>query len=45
MTPSRPALLALFDRLAPGVVAEVDIYCARVGGVDPAELLAELGWS
>lgn len=39
----RPALLALFDRLEPGIVAEVDIYWARVGGVDPAELLRELG--
>ncbi len=39
----RPALLALFDRLEAGIVAEVDIYWARVGGVDPAELLRELG--
>jgi sugar phosphate isomerase/epimerase len=39
----RPALLALFDRLEPGIVAEVDIYWARVGGLDPAELLHELG--
>jgi sugar phosphate isomerase/epimerase len=39
----RPALLALFDRLEPGIVAEVDIFWARVGGVDPAELLRELG--
>ncbi|MGH7291529.1 MAG: sugar phosphate isomerase/epimerase family protein, partial [Myxococcota bacterium] len=39
----RPALLALFDRLEPGIVAEVDIYWARVGGVDPAALLRELG--
>ena len=39
----RPALLALFDHLAPDVVAEVDVYWAQVGGVDPAELIAELG--
>jgi sugar phosphate isomerase/epimerase len=39
----RPALLALFDRLDPGIVAEVDIYWARVGGMDPAELVGELG--
>lgn len=39
----RPALLALFDRLDPGIVAEVDIYWARVGGVDPAVLISELG--
>ena len=39
----RHALLHLFDRAAPGVAAEVDIYWARVGGADPAELAAELG--
>ncbi len=39
----RPALLALFDRLAPDVVAEVDVYWAKVGGTDPAALLAALG--
>jgi sugar phosphate isomerase/epimerase len=39
----RPALLHLFDRLAPEVLAEVDIYWAAVGGSDPADLVAELG--
>jgi sugar phosphate isomerase/epimerase len=39
----RPGLLALFDRLAPDVVAEVDIYWAQVGGTDPTVLLGELG--
>lgn len=39
----RPALVALFERLEPGVLAEVDIYWAKVGGVDPAELVSELG--
>jgi sugar phosphate isomerase/epimerase len=39
----RPALLHLFDRLDPRVVAEVDIYWARVGGCDSAEIVAELG--
>jgi sugar phosphate isomerase/epimerase len=39
----RPALLHLFDALDPSIVAEVDISWARVGGVDPAALLRELG--
>jgi len=39
----RPALVALFDRLEPDVLAEVDIYWAKVGGVDPVELVTELG--
>ncbi|HEY8216775.1 MAG TPA: sugar phosphate isomerase/epimerase [Acidimicrobiia bacterium] len=39
----RPALLHLFDRLDPRVVAEVDIYWASVGGSDPADLVAALG--
>ncbi|MGQ0434905.1 MAG: sugar phosphate isomerase/epimerase family protein, partial [Microthrixaceae bacterium] len=39
----RPALLELFDRLDPSVVAEVDIYWAKVGGSDPVELVRELG--
>jgi sugar phosphate isomerase/epimerase len=39
----RPALLHLFDHLDPSVVAEVDVYWAKVGGVDPAQLLTELG--
>jgi sugar phosphate isomerase/epimerase len=39
----RPALLHLFDRVDPGVVAEVDIYWARVGGSDPEALVRALG--
>jgi sugar phosphate isomerase/epimerase len=39
----RPALLHLFDQLDPSVVAEVDVYWAKVGGVDPVQLLTELG--
>jgi len=38
----RPALVHLFDRVDPGVVAEIDVYWARVGGVDPAALVADL---
>ena len=36
-------MLHLFDALDPDVIAEVDIYWAKVGGVDPAALVAELG--
>jgi sugar phosphate isomerase/epimerase len=43
MPDGRAALLHLFDYLAPDVIAEVDIYWAQVGGVDPRELVAELG--
>jgi sugar phosphate isomerase/epimerase len=39
----RPALLHLFDALDPSVFAEVDIYWAQVGGVDPEQLVRELG--
>ncbi|HEY3832290.1 MAG TPA: sugar phosphate isomerase/epimerase [Acidimicrobiia bacterium] len=39
----KPALLHLFDALDPQTVAEVDIYWAKVGGVDPAALVAEMG--
>jgi sugar phosphate isomerase/epimerase len=39
----RPALLHLFDHLAPTVFAEVDIYWAQVGGSDPKEVVTELG--
>jgi len=39
----RPALLHLFEQVEPGVIAEVDVYWAQVGGVDPAALLRELG--
>jgi sugar phosphate isomerase/epimerase len=38
-----PALIHLFRALDPAVIAEVDIYWAQVGGVDPAALVAELG--
>jgi sugar phosphate isomerase/epimerase len=43
MPDGRPALLHLFEHLAPEVFAEVDIYWARVGGTDPAALVSELG--
>jgi sugar phosphate isomerase/epimerase len=33
----------LFARLDPGVFAEIDTYWARVGGRDPAKVIAELG--
>lgn len=39
----RAALLHLFDMLDPGVVSEIDIYWAQVGGVDPVQLVAEMG--
>jgi sugar phosphate isomerase/epimerase len=39
----RPGLVHLYERLDPAVVAEVDVYWAQVGGVDPAALVAELG--
>ena len=35
MPDGRPALLHLFEHLAPDVFAEVDIYWAQVGGSDP----------
>ena len=43
MPDGRPALLHLFDHLAPDVIAEVDIYWAQVGGSDPKAIVAELG--
>ena len=43
MPDGRPALLHLFEHLAPDVFAEVDIYWAQVGGSDPTELVTELG--
>jgi sugar phosphate isomerase/epimerase len=43
MPDDRPALLHLFEHLAPDLVAEVDVYWAQVGGCDPAELVAALG--
>src|SRR5262249_25477106 len=39
----RPALLHFFDAVEPGVFAEVDVYWAQVGGVEPSALLAALG--
>jgi sugar phosphate isomerase/epimerase len=39
----RTGLAHLFDAAGPSVFAEVDVYWARVGGVDPAALIAELG--
>ena len=39
----RPALLHLFDLVDDTVFAEIDIYWARVGGIDPVELITELG--
>jgi sugar phosphate isomerase/epimerase len=43
MPDGRPALLHFFEQVAPDVIAEVDIYWAQVGGVDPAELVTTLG--
>ncbi len=34
---------ALFARLDPEVFAEIDTYWAKVGGVDPAQVVADLG--
>ena len=43
MPDGRPALLHLFEHLAPDVFAEVDIYWAQVGGSDPKAIVTELG--
>jgi sugar phosphate isomerase/epimerase len=43
MPDGRPALLHFFEHADPGVVAEVDVYWAQVGGADPAAVVAELG--
>ena len=43
MPDGRPALVHLFEQLAPDVIAEVDIYWAQVGGADPAALVTTLG--
>jgi sugar phosphate isomerase/epimerase len=43
MPDGRPALVHLFEHLAPDVIAEVDIYWAQVGGSDPKALVTELG--
>lgn len=39
----RPAFELLWERLDPAVVAEVDVYWARVGGQDPAAVIEGLG--
>lgn len=39
----RPALTWLFDEVDPRTFAEVDVYWAQVGGVDPVALLDALG--
>lgn len=39
----RTGLEHLFDMVGPSVVAQVDVYWARVGGVDPAALITRLG--
>ncbi len=43
MIDGRTALEHLFDIVGPTVFAEVDVYWARVGGADPAALIARLG--
>ena len=43
LTDGRPALLHLFEHVAPDVIAEVDIYWAQVGGSDPKQIVTELG--
>lgn len=39
----RTGLEHLFDMVGPSVIAQVDTYWARVGGVDPAALISRLG--
>lgn len=39
----KPALLVLSDMVDPDIFFEVDTYWAKVGGVDPAELVKTLG--
>jgi sugar phosphate isomerase/epimerase len=39
----RTAHATLFDQLEPGIFAEIDTYWARVGGVDPARVVSDLG--
>lgn len=39
----KPALWHMIDALDPAVQLEIDTYWVRTGGVDPAELLAQLG--
>ncbi len=38
-----PALSHFFDRCDPEVFAEIDIYWAAVGGVDPVSFVSDLG--
>jgi sugar phosphate isomerase/epimerase len=33
----------LFDQLAPGIIAELDIYWAKLGGADPVAVINDLG--
>ena len=39
----RTGLEHLFDLVGASVFAEVDVYWARVGGIDPAELITRMG--
>ncbi len=39
----RTAWSLLFEQLSPQIFAELDVYWAKVGGADPAEVLGELG--
>ncbi len=39
----RTGLEHLFDAVGASVFAEIDVYWAQVGGVDPAELIARMG--
>ncbi len=39
----KPALWHMIDALDPSIQLEIDTYWARTGGVDPAELLRQLG--
>ncbi len=39
----RAAYDVFFEKLEPSVFAEVDVYWAQVGGVDPVELVRRLG--
>lgn len=43
MIDGRSAWSHLWDRLEPGIVAELDMYWATVGGHSPVEVIAELG--
>jgi sugar phosphate isomerase/epimerase len=39
----RTAWSHLWDQLEPGVIAEVDLYWAKVGRADPTQVIADLG--